>query len=98
MRFYPSDRSHHEREERLDALGARTVADPALQAIWALDDRLRAIGIAEQILRRGHMVAVDHYRVSAALNGRSPEEARAAARAQFERDYGRAVAAERIAA
>ncbi|WP_260581143.1 hypothetical protein [Sphingopyxis sp. PET50] len=73
-------------------------ASAAQCAIWNLDDTLRAIDEAERILARGWMTMVDHYRVTAALCGRSPDEARAAARYHFSCAYGDAVAAERAAA
>jgi len=98
MPRYPQDRNHHEREERLDALGQMQIASPALQAIWAREDALRDIAAAERILARGYMTAIESYRVSAALFGKSPDEARAIVRARFDRDYAAAVAGEAIAA
>jgi hypothetical protein len=98
MPFFVKDRSHRDREERHEQLRQFEPASPTLRAIWALDDSLRAIDAAERIRARGWMTAIEHYQVSAALDGRSPEEARAAARARFERDYGEAVASDRMAA
>lgn len=98
MPFFPQDPSHRAREERLDALAGRTLASPTLRAIWNHADRLRAIDAAERIRSRGSMTAIEHYQVSAALNGRTPDEARAASRVQFECEYEAAVASERLAA
>lgn len=98
MPFFPQDRSHREREERLDALASQELASPTLRAIFAREDDLRAIDQAERILASGQMVAMDHYRVSAALNGKTPDEARAIVRARFAREYAAAVASEAIAA
>lgn len=98
MQRYPQDRNHREREERLDALAQVDLASPALRAIWAREDALRDIDAAERILARGYMTAIEGYRVSAALNGKTPEQARASVRARFDRDYAAAVAGERIAA
>lgn len=98
MPFFIQDPSHRAREERLDQLASRELASPTLRAIFAQDDALRAIDAAERLLARGYLSQVDHYRISAALNGRSPEEARAVVRARFERDYREAVSVERLAA
>lgn len=98
MPFFIQDPSHRAREERLDALASQELANPTLRAIWNHADRLRAIDEAERIRSRGYMTAIEHYQVSAALNGRTPEEARAASRVQFEREYEAAVADERLAA
>lgn len=98
MPFFVQDRSHREREERHDALASQELASPTLRAIWALDDSLRAIDAAERIRARGWMTAIEHYQVSAALNGKTPDEARAIVRARFAREYAAAVAGERLAA
>lgn len=94
MPFHVQDRSHREREERLDQLASRELASPTLRAIFAQDDALRAIDAAERLLARGYLSTTDNYRISAALNGRSPDEARAVVRARFAREYAAAVAAE----
>lgn len=98
MPFFPQDRSHRAREERLDQLASQEIASPTLRAIFAREDALRAIDEAQRLLDRGHLTMTDHYRISAALNGRTPEEARAVVRARFARDYSVAVAADRMAA
>lgn len=90
--------THREREERLDQLADREFAPASQRAIWNHADRLTQIDEAERIRARGYMTAIEHYQVSAALNGRTPEKARADAQAYFERTYTEAVAAERAAA
>lgn len=98
MPFHVQDRSHREREERLEQLASQAIPSPTVRAINAREDALRAINEAERIRARGWMTAIEHYQVSAALNGRTPEEARAVVRARFARDYAAAVAVERVAA
>jgi len=97
MSFYPQDRSHHEREERLDALANRVLASPAQLAIWNLDDELRAIDEAAHALSAGCSIR-DRQIHLATLAGRTREEARADAHRRFRRAYEAAVASERAAA
>lgn len=97
MHRFPQDRSHREREERLDQLASRELASPTLLAIWNLTDALRAIEAAERILA-GLALDLDCFvNADRVLGGRSPEEARVAARARFAREYTAAVAGERLA-
>lgn len=101
MQFSSNNRhreTHRETLERLELLADREFAPASQRAIWNLADNLKAIDEAERIRARGYMSALDHYRVTAALQGRLPEMARAHAQFIFDRDYSAAVAAERIAA
>jgi hypothetical protein len=69
----------------------------AQQAIWNLDDTLRAIDEADLALERG-CGSFERYCHLATLAGRTREEARADAHRLFRREYAAAVAAERVAA
>lgn len=62
--------------------------------IWRHADTIRAIDEAEPLWRAGHSGHGWEGLKLGILAGRTPDEARAAARARFEREYGAAVAAE----
>lgn len=55
-----------------------------VSAKWNLEDTLAAIDRADAVQRRGY-VAMSDALILAVLCGRTPEEARAAAKAQYER-------------
>lgn len=55
-----------------------------VSAKWNLEDTLAAIDRADAVQRRGY-VAMGDALILAVLCGRTPEEARAAAKAQYER-------------
>lgn len=97
MQRYPQDRNHHEREERLDALGQMQIASPDQQTIWGLQDDLWKIDHAERVLARGYIAASD-YPIVSVLNHRSPEQARAETHARLNAALARFHAVDRITA
>src|SRR3546814_324130 len=72
-------------------------APAAMRAAWNWLDTLYAIDAAEAILRRGYIALADYPRL-AVLRGRTPDQARADAKANYEQACAAALAAERRAA